>query len=207
MQNLPPAPRPLPVLSAAVLALAASCASAPSAPAGRAPAALVQLYDQLAPDGMMEVEFDRDGNFLEMEADVPVESVPDVLIRSTRATYPDADITGAEREVQGDEWTWEIKFRSGGRSMEVVLDDAGNVLETERELTADEAPAAVISASEGAVPRSGFLSVERITGPNSEVFHVKRQRGTARYKVVLDADGRVLRKVREAVAEIEIPVR
>lgn len=185
-------------------AIAASCTTA-SGPE-RAPRALIELYDQLAPGGAMEVEFERDGTYAEIEADVPVETVPDLLIRTTRATYPDAQITGAEREVQGDVWTWEVKFRSGGRSMEVVLDDVGTVLETERELLVTEAPQPVLEAAEKAVEGSSFVGVERITSAKGEVFHVKRQRGTARYKVVLARDGRILRKVREAVAEIEIPI-
>lgn len=197
----------LALFALSLAAFAPSCASVTGASGEpRAPLALVQLYDQLAPGGMMEVELERDGSFAELEADVPVESVPEHLIRATRATYPDAQITGAEREVRRDEWSWEIKFRSGGRAMEVVLDDAGAVLETERELRPDEAPPGLIDVSEAALPGSSFVSVERITTDGGEVFHVKRQRGTARFKVTLGSDLRVIRKVREAVAEIEIPI-
>lgn len=172
----------------------------------RAPSSLVELYDMTAHDGAMEIEFDRDGNFLEIEADVPVETVPESLRRITRLAHPDAVVTGAEREVQGDTWTWEIKFTSGGRAMEIVLDEQGNVLETERELERDEAPSEVLEASRRAIPDSSFLSVEVIKSEDALTYHVKRQRGGARYKIVLSANGVVLRKVRETTAEIEIPL-
>lgn len=187
-------------LAFAPLALAAC--SAPE----RAPKTLVELYDLTAPDGAMEIEFERDGSFRELEADVPIETVPDHLRRVTRLAYPDAVITGAEREVQLGTWLWEIKFTSGGRAMEVVLDEEGNVLETERELLTEEAPMEVIEASRRAIPDSTLLSVEIIKSDDALSYHVKRQRGAARYKIVLAANGKVLRKVREMTAELEIPL-
>ena len=82
------------------------------------------------------------------------------------------------------------------------------MLETEKSLTPDEAPAAVLEAAERAVPRSSFKSVEIISHVSGhQEYHVKRTRNGASYKVVLHTDGRVIRKVREHRAEIEIPLK
>lgn len=193
------------LFAVAALPLAACAASGD----GQAPAALVELYDQLASDGSMELELSRDGTFLELEAEVPVEDVPPFVREAAEARFPGITLTGAEREVQGGEWTWEVKFVHDGRAMELVVDGDGNVLETERELRPSEAPVAVLSASETVVPNSRFVSVESVESVDSAegtVYHVKRDREGARYKVVLDESGAVLRAVREARAEIEIPL-
>lgn len=171
-----------------------------------APPELTTLYDEVAMDGAMELELERDGSFLELEADVPLDRVPDTLMAAFRAAFPDGRPTGAEREVQDGVWTWEVKFVSGGRAMEIVLDEGARILEVERELTTAEAPAAVLAASERAVPDSVFVSVESIEAGGGTTYHVKRTRGEARYKIVLAPDGTVRRKVREVLAEIEIPL-
>lgn len=189
-----------PLLS--ILPLAACAGPA----AHTAPPELTTLYDEVATDGAMELELERDGTFLELEADVPVDRVPATLMDAFRTAFPDGRPTGAEREVQDGVWTWEVKFVSGGRAMEVVLDEGARILEVERELTTAEAPAAVLSASEAAIPGSVFVSVESIEAAGGTTYHVKRTRGEARFKVVLAPDGAVLRKVREVVAELEIPL-
>ena len=69
-----------------------------------------------------------------------------------------------------------------------------------------EAPPAVLSAAEGAIPASRHVSVEVIRSEDETVYHVKRMKDLAIYKVVLAPNGDVLRLVREARAEIEIPI-
>lgn len=197
-----PAMKTLPILALLSLPLVACSATGGHS----APPELTTLYDEVALDGAMELEMERDGTFLELEADVPLERVPETLMAAFRAAFPEGRPTGAEREVQDGVWTWEVKFVSGGRAMEIVLDEGARILEVERELTTAEAPAAVLTASEQAVPGSVFVSVESIEAAAGTTYHVKRTRGEARYKIVLSPDGAVLRKVREVLAEIEIPL-
>jgi len=189
----------------ASLALLA-CVGCAAPPVERAPAALLELYDSLAPDGALELELDRDGSFLELEADVPVESLPAAVRAAALAAYPGVTLTGAEREVQGGVLSWEVKFTHEGRGMELVIDTTGTVRETERELRASEAPLAVLQAAEAALPGSTLYSVESVTSAAGTVYHVKREKNGARYKFILDPTGKMLRKVREARAEIEIPL-
>ena len=73
-------------------------------------------------------------------------------------TIGDGEITGAEREIQAEGSVWEVKFRKNGRDGELLLDASGTVRETERELTRDEAPAAVIEAAMAAIEGGAFKS-------------------------------------------------
>lgn len=175
---------------------------------GRVPDTLVELYDQASPSGIIELEIDRDGSIREIEADIPVVDLPAAAVRAADEFAPGASITGAEREIlAGGVESYEVKMRHEGRDWEIVVDAQGNVLETEMSLRRSEAPGAVLDAAAAAIADSSFQSVEIIKrdGDDDE-YHVKRSKDGASYKVVLTPTGDVIRKVREARAEIEIPL-
>ena len=132
-------PRLLPLLGSSLLLGLASCAS--SGGLGSMPVGIVELYDGAKPDGLMEVELARDGTVLEMEADVAPDALPAPIRDAALARLPGASITGAEREIHVDGRFWEVKLPHEGREWEVICDDAGKVVETEKELRRDEAPA------------------------------------------------------------------
>lgn len=168
---------------------------------------LVELYDMAAPDGIIELEIARDGTMIEMEADVPVSTLPDVVREAAMKKAPGARITGAEREFNARGAAWEVKLNHEGRDWEFVIDDEGVILETEKELRRSEAPQTVLAAAKNAVPGGVFRSVEVITKYDGATeYHVKKMIAGVSYKVVLATDGTVIRKVREQKAEIEIPL-
>ena len=173
---------------------------------GRVPTSLVELYDQAAPDGMIELEIDRDGTIREMEADVPPSMLPDWVLVTARAAAPGGTVTGAEREIKAEGSVWEVKMTWEGRGWEFVIGDGGTVLESEKELQRSEAPAAILEAADRAIEGGAFKSVELIERGEATEYHVKKTRDGASYKIVLAPDGTVTRKVREARAEIEIPL-
>ncbi|QDU85109.1 hypothetical protein Pla163_22340 [Planctomycetes bacterium Pla163] len=191
-------------------ALTASCAGVarPNSPGlGRVPIQIVELYDLAAPDGVMELEIDRDGNLREIEADVSVLELPAVVADAALRHLPAGRVVGAERELTSKGPAWEVKFDVEGRGWEVVVDEQGRIIETEQSLSLREAPAVVLASAERAIPDALLLSVELIRRGDESEYHVKRERLGVSYKIVVAPDGRVLRRVREARAEIEIPLR
>lgn len=167
---------------------------------------LTRLYDQASPDGMIEIELQRNGRIEEMEADIDVSALPANVLAAARKASQGATITGAEIELQQGGDFYEVKLHYEGRDWELVIDGKGNVIETEKELDQSEAPGAVIQAAAEAIPGSALKSVEVIESADMTEYHVKRLRDGASYKVVLAPDGTVKRAVREARAEIEIPL-
>ena len=193
---------------AGALGMVCVAATACQSGIGSVPDEVVRLYDIGAEDGMIELEIERNGVIREAEADVPVSMLPANVVAAAKKKAPGMEITGAEREIKAEGWTWEVKFRHEGRDWEYVIDDAGNVLETEKSLTPEEAPKVVLDAALRAVPNSEFKSVEIISHLSGhQEYHVKRVRNGASHKVVLSPDGTVLRHVREHRAEIEIPLK
>lgn len=195
---------------AGLLGLVALCVGATACQSpfiGRAPSELIELYDMAAEGGTIEMELKRSGHIVELEADVPISAVPPMVLNAARAKLPAGKITGAERELQARGALWEVKLEVKGRDWELIIDDKGNVLETERELTQAEAPRIVLTNAERLLPGSVFKSVEIIEHANGRTeYHVKRTRNGASYKTVLTPEGTVLRRVREQRAEIEIPL-
>jgi hypothetical protein len=194
------------LLRASFASLALTLAACSNTSDWKAPAALVELYDMGDPAGLMELELDRDGTLREIEVDVPLTSLPRHVLDAASKAFPEAKFVGAEREVQGDVRGWEVKFELDGLGGEVVVDEEGNVRETEREVPEAKVPEAVLTASAAAIPDSKLTSAEMIERAGDLSYHIKRERNGASYKIVLTPDGKVLRKVREARAEIEIPL-
>lgn len=195
---------PAPII-ALPLGLAAVLISA-CASTDRVPGRLLTLLDDVRAGGAVEIELDRDGTYRDLEAEIAVERVPAPVVSALVAAFPGARITGAEREWQDGAWTFELAFRVGGRAIQAVIGEDGRLLETEEPIPLVEAPASVVAASMVLLPASTLASVDRVEGPDGVRYHLKRVRDGARYKVVLRADGTVLRAVREIPAEIEIPL-
>jgi uncharacterized membrane protein YkoI len=194
------------VVSALPLLLAlGACSSTGSL--GGVPDDLVDLYDAVRPGGVMELEVDRDGSIREMEAEIPVESLPPAIVAAARARYPQARITGAERELTRAGAGWEVKLEHEGSMVELVYDEDAELLELERELRRSEAPSVVLEAAKHAITGGTFKSVEVIEQGDEQLYHVKLEKDGMSYKVVLTPEGEVTRKVREQRAEIEIPLR
>ena len=66
------------------LTLLASCSGL-----GSVPPEVVELYDTATPDGAIEIEIERDGSVRELEADVPLDTVPPKIIEhDSRQSHP-----------------------------------------------------------------------------------------------------------------------
>jgi hypothetical protein len=174
---------------------------------GSVPDELIQAYDQASPDSVIEVEIDRDGTVHAIEAGVPVEAVPVALRERALEMAPGATITGAEREYMAGATGWEVKLRHEGRNWEIVMNEDGEVIETERELRDSEVPTAVLEAADRAMSRGTRSSVEIIESGEHAEYHVKKKDGQVSYKAVITPDGEIVRVVREHRAELEIPLR
>lgn len=188
--------------------LLASCAgpSGSGEGLGDVPLSLVALYDQASPAGLIELEIDREGRIREMEADIPIDQLPQIVANAALARLPAGRVVGAERELTSRGEAYEVKFDVQGVAWELVIDATGAILEEEQAIDFRSAPIEVVTASERRVPDSLILSVELIRRGDTTEYHVKRERFGASYKIVVAPDGTVLRAVREAKAEIEIPL-
>ena len=187
-------------LSALPLLFMIACAS-------KLPKEAVELYDMGKPDGWMEIEANRDGKIIEMETDIEISQLPAVVLEAAKKMLPGGLVTGAEKEIVGKTHAYEVKMRKSGVGYEFVFTPEGKLVESEKEISRSDAPKGVVEAGLAAVPGSTFKSVEVIERDGKKTYHVKSTLKGAQYKMVVSPDGKVIRAVREAKAEIEIPLK
>jgi hypothetical protein len=197
------------LLTIATLTVAIACGvqSGTATDTAKLPAVIIEMYDAASPNGAIEIEADRDGTIVEIEAGIAIEDLPAKIRKAADKDLPGGKVTGAEIEDIHGTRSWEVQKIIDGLSYEVVYDEDGNLLEKEAEIRREDAPKAVIDAAMGILPGAAFKSVETITKGEETVYHVKVVKDGGSYKFVLAADGKILRKVREAPAEIEIPLK
>jgi len=170
------------------------------------PRETVDLYDAAKPDGWMQIEAERNGKVIAMEADIPIADLPASIQEAGRRQLPQGRITGGEKEYQGGKLRWEVKMNHQGRDYEFVFTPEGELVMSEKELMRNEAPAGVVEAALQSLPGSTFKSIELITEGGKEFYHVKVIQQGASCKVIVGTDGAILRKVREHKTELEIPL-
>lgn len=194
--------------SFSVLFFGAVLASCRSRELGTAPEELVDLYDRAAPEGVIELEIERDGAIREMEAEIPIGDLPARVREAALAEAPGALIVGAERELQREGEFFEVQLWHEGRDWEYIVDEHGRIQEVEKKLHRFEHPRAILAAADAALPGGALKSVESVEhASRGTVYHVKKERDGASYKLVISPGGEVQRIVREARAEIEIPLQ
>ncbi len=202
-----------PVAVPALLALAflGGCRSSSSGDGregdlGRMPEVVVELFDMGKPDGLFEIELDRRGRVHALEVEVGPGQLPQGVRGVVLERMPGAQITGAEREVTKNQKAWEVRFQHEGRAWEYLVGDDLRVLDTEKELSPEETPGAVRDAAENAMPGGELTGIELLQSPERVEYHVKKSIDGAEYKIVITPNGRVVRRVRQARAELGIPL-
>lgn len=117
-------------------------------------------YDQAAPDGVSEIELDREGTILQMAASVSVDELPGGALDAAMRQFPGAAIQRAEREVHESGWLWAVQLAQQGREVEAICDESGNLHVSEKEIARSEAPRPVRAAADRVVPGGELKSVQ-----------------------------------------------
>ncbi len=173
---------------------------------GALPPVVVQLFDEGDPSGRIEIKAERTGAILEARVEIPIESLPGSIIKAANQEMPNGTITGALLEIIDGRRAYGVQKRFDERDFELVFSPEGVLLMKETQLRTEEAPKAVILAAQAAAGGGLVSSFNKVQRGADIYYHVKLRRGGASYKVVMGVDGNVLRMVREAKAEIEIPL-
>lgn len=198
------------VLSAVGLVGTSAHRSSASDDLGKMPVQIVQLYDMTLPSGGIEIELDRDGTIRELEGDISPTLLPHDALVAFHTHWAGAKINGAEREFNAQGGGYEIKFLYEGAQWEVImrqLEGKWRMVETEREIGRKDAPAGVLAAAHRKIAGGTLKSIELIERGTEREYHVKVELAGASYKCVVSPAGKMLRAVREARAEIEIPLK
>jgi uncharacterized membrane protein YkoI len=101
-----------------------------------------------------------------------------------------AKIVGLATEVEGGKTMYEVETTVGGRTKDLLLDNAGAVVETEEETALDAVPAPVKAALEA---RGKVGKVETVTKGGTVTYEAVVEKNGKKSEVVVDAAGKAIR--------------
>jgi len=168
---------------------------------------LVELARQTRTGGEFVIEVAEDGQVINADAQVEMSSVPKAILEAAERELPGPAVD-AEREIAIGVRYWEIEKKVDGRTIELMIDDAGKLLGKEEELAKANWPEAIVKAVNQAVPEGQITTIELVTGPEAlggTEYHVKKDLGKEILRISVLKDGTVTRYVRKIRGEFKPP--
>jgi uncharacterized membrane protein YkoI len=111
---------------------------------------------------------------------IETDKLPKAIMDAIKGRFPDADITSAEKEKEGDKVVFDIELKSKGKKYEMDIEENGTILQVEKEVAAKDLPEGVTKAIEAKYPKSKIKEI-------MEVNKVKDKKETPdHYEVVIE---------------------
>jgi hypothetical protein len=127
------------------------------------------------------------------EEKIALEKVPAPVLKAFKAKFPDVTIKAAIKEESDGKTLYEIESTAkSGLTVDAVLQPNGEFVEIEKELKADDLPAAVAAAVKKAYPKSKVTKAEELIKGDKSLFEL----------VVETADGKTTEVVVEKSGKI-----
>lgn len=137
------------------------------------------------------------------EEKIPVEKLPEAVLKVVKAKYPQAKIDEASKEVEDGVTTYEVELKHEGRGVELTLKADGTIVEVEKEVAAETLPEAVKAALTAKYPNEKIKKAEEVT--KGETGPVLYEVEIGKAEVVLDAQGKIVKTEDEEDDDDEKP--
>jgi hypothetical protein len=112
------------------------------------------------------------------EEKVPLDKLPKAVVDAVKKRFPQAELTGAEKETEDGKTVYEVAIKNQGQNVEVTTTPEGTIVEIEKEIAAGAMPKAVSAALESKYPKATYRMIE-------EVFKVQDGKEKLEYYEVL----------------------
>ncbi len=127
------------------------------------------------------------------EEKIPLDKLPKVVLDAVKAKFPDAELTGAEKDDENGKIQFEVALKHKGHKYEVIVTPEGKIVAIEKEIAIKDLPKAVTAALAEKYPKATYKKAEEITKGEKlsyEVLLVTAQ--NTQVEVVLDPSGKIL---------------
>lgn len=139
------------------------------------------------------------------EERITVDKLPKAVVDAVKAKFPDAELTGAEKETSGDKVLYEVEFKTKGKGAEMLLTPDGKVVSIEKVIEAKDLPKAVADTVEARFPKAIVKKAEEETKMDAVKYQVVLETADKKTAaLVLDPAGKVLAQHKEVTAK-ELP--
>ena len=99
----------------------------------------------------------------EKESKIALDKVPKAVLDAVSEEFPNAKLEVAETVDDDGETLYEVELKEAGRSIDVLLDDEGEIYEIEKEIAVGDLPKEVIGALNAKYPGAKIEEAEEVT--------------------------------------------
>lgn len=125
----------------------------------------------------------------EQEREVKEAEVPAAALKTIKEQAAGADVTEFAEEIEHGHTFYEGSFKSAsGSQVDVLVTEAGALVEIEESIQADKVPATVLEAAKKA---AGAANI-RFEKKTAVTYEIKFKKGDAGQEMLLSPDGRVV---------------
>jgi len=128
------------------------------------------------------------------EQKIKVEDLPKVVVGAAKKAFPEAKVVGAAKEVEDGETMYEVMLTLDGKSIDLGIDDDGDIEAVEREIDVEDLPKAVIRAAAKNFPTGKIVKVEEVSDEDDVVvYELAIKIGDKKpIEIVMSPNGKVL---------------
>jgi hypothetical protein len=96
------------------------------------------------------------------EEKIPLNKVPEAVMKAVKKRFPDAELVGAAKETEGGKTSYEVMLKDGGKKIDVILTPQGAITVIEKEIAAADLPKAVKNAIDKKYPDATVKKIEEV---------------------------------------------
>ena len=139
------------------------------------------------------------------EKKIDVDDLPKAVVKAAKKAFPEAKIVGAAKETEDGETVFEVMMKLDGKSIDLAIDDDGEIEEVEKEIEVEDLPKAVIKAAKKKFPEGKIGKVEEVSDEDDVVVYelAISTKGGKTIEVVMSPNGKILEGVEEEDDEDE----
>ena len=128
------------------------------------------------------------------EKKIDISDLPSVVAKAARKAFPTAKVVGASKETDDGETTYEVMMTLDGKSIDLTIDDDGEIEGIEKEIEVEDLPRAVIKAARKAFPDRKIVKVEEVTDEDEAVVYelTFEAKGGKTLEVTMSPSGKVV---------------
>ena len=105
------------------------------------------------------------------EKKIPIDDLPKAVLKAAKKAFPEAKIVGASKETEDGETIYEVEMKLDGKSIDLAIDDEGEIEEIEKEIEVEDLPRAVIKAARKKFPEGKIAKVEEVSDEDDHVVY------------------------------------
>ncbi len=133
------------------------------------------------------------------EEKIKVSQLPKKVLKAAKKAFPKAIVIGAAKETEDGETIFEVLLNQDGKSIDLGINEDGEIEAIEKEIEVEDLPKAVTRAAAKKFPKGKILKVEEVSDEDDMVVYELSIKVGKKdpVEVVMSPNGKIL----EAIAE------